>query len=551
MTPSRGSRRRGNIEPRGGGYRVRVYAGFNPITKKHIYLRESIPPGPHARREAERALTRLQAQLDDNRAPRMSASLNQLLDRYFEVGCTNIAPRTRSEYMAKAAKHIRPFLGDMPIGKVDVYVLESLYTDLRQCREHCHRRRAVDHRTSRPHECDEHGAAGPCRPFDPDCRACRRMCKPHQCKPFADSGIRAVHFILRAAFGAAIRWGWTGTNPVTEAKKPPMPSSDPRPPTSAEAARLVNEAWRRDVDWGVFVWTAMTLGARRGELCALRWDDIDLDNRVVEIRRAISLDGDGHWYNKDTKTHQHRRVVLDQETTILLAAHRARCEANASDMESTLPRSSYVFSRAPDQGTFLVPDTVTQRYDRMAARLGIKTTFHKLRHYSATELLNGGMDVRAVAGRLGHGSGGAMTLRAYAAWLAEADQRAAPLLAGRMPALPADLDLADDRTPAQQYVDSPTADWRPPGPYAEIARDLRGAITCGVLRPGDELPTMKDVAERYGVAPSTAHQAFALLKEAGYVEASRGRRAVVRGHSTDRTKVGSADSAVDVTGGEN
>jgi site-specific recombinase XerD len=77
---------------------------------------------------------------------------------------------------------------------------------------------------------------------------------------------------------------------------------------------------------------------------------------------------------------------------------------------------------------------VTQRYGRLVARLGIKSHLHALRHYSATELIAAGVDVRTVAGRLGHGGGGATTLRVYAAWLSEADQRAAGVLAGRMPA---------------------------------------------------------------------------------------------------------------------
>jgi integrase len=53
----------------------------------------------------------------------------------------------------------------------------------------------------------------------------------------------------------------------------------------------------------------------------------------------------------------------------------------------------------------------------MAADLGIDTHLHALRHYSATELLAGGVDLRTVAGRLGHGGGGATTLKVYAAWV--------------------------------------------------------------------------------------------------------------------------------------
>lgn len=79
------------------------------------------------------------------------------------------------------------------------------------------------------------------------------------------------------------------------------------------------------------------------------------------------------------------------------------------------------------------PDAVSSRYKKMAIRLGIKTHIHALRHFSATELLTAGVDLRTVAGRLGHGGGGATTLRVYAAWVAAADQKAAEILGGRMP----------------------------------------------------------------------------------------------------------------------
>jgi site-specific recombinase XerD len=70
----------------------------------------------------------------------------------------------------------------------------------------------------------------------------------------------------------------------------------------------------------------------------------------------------------------------------------------------------------------------------MVGKLGISTHLHAIRHYSATELLASGVDLRTVAGRLGHSSGGATTLKVYAAWVARADQQASELLAARLPA---------------------------------------------------------------------------------------------------------------------
>ncbi|MET8251863.1 tyrosine-type recombinase/integrase [Micromonospora sp. NPDC005197] len=136
------------------------------------------------------------------------------------------------------------------------------------------------------------------------------------------------------------------------------------------------------------------------------------------------------------RTHQQRRVALDAETVEVLRDQLARCEERASAIAMSLSRDRYVFSPDSDGGTPLVPDTATLRFSRMAFRLGITTNLHALRHYSATGLIAAGVDVRTVAGRLGHGGGGATTLRVYAAWLSESDQRAAASLMARMPERP-------------------------------------------------------------------------------------------------------------------
>ena len=81
----------------------------------------------------------------------------------------------------------------------------------------------------------------------------------------------------------------------------------------------------------------------------------------------------------------------------------------------------------------------------MCARLGWDMHIHQLRHYSATELIAAGVDVRTVAGRLGHGGGGTTTLKVYSACVAEADQRAAGALVRHLPPLPAHLTVVDGR----------------------------------------------------------------------------------------------------------
>jgi integrase len=175
----------------------------------------------------------------------------------------------------------------------------------------------------------------------------------------------------------------------------------------------------------------MATGARRGELCALRWRHVDTTRRTLVIRASIAQAGREVW-EKDTKLHQRRHIALDPVTTAILAAYRDERQRRAALVGVALTEDGFVFSPRIDARTCRSPQGLTCQYHRLVARLGITTTLHKLRHYSATELIRAGVDVRTVAGRLGHADGGT-TLAYYAAWVREADQRASRILMRHLP----------------------------------------------------------------------------------------------------------------------
>jgi integrase len=275
----------------------------------------------------------------------------------------------------------------------------------------------------------------------------------------------------------------------------------------------------------------MVTGFRRGELCAIRWHHLDLGAGVLALERSIGQRS-GRTWEKDTKTHQHRRIALDPETLSLLGEHRHRCEERAAALGLALTDDAFVFSLAVDGSVHLKPDSVSQRYARLARRLGISTTIHKLRHYSATELISAGVDVRTVAGRLGHGGGGTTTLKVYAAWVSESDQRAATSLFARLPARP---DADADSAPPRVCV----------SPYERVAAELRARIASGELPVGSELPTHKQLAQQHSISVGTAHRVTALLSSEGLVEVSRGRRAtVIRQPPADAEETLHADGVV-------
>jgi integrase len=249
-----------------------------------------------------------------------------------------------------------------------------------------------------------------------------------------------------------------------------------------------------------------------------------LDRGTIHVRTSIAQDN-GRTWEKDTKTHQQRKITLDPPTLDFLKLFRARKEALAATLDLRLPDDARIFSRDADGATWPLPDSVSQRYERMCRRLGydfnikeIGTTRNSV--LLGHELIAAGVDLRTVAGRLGHSGGGVTTFRVYSAFRPEADARAATALSPRLPLLPGvNLTNADATQPGEPP--------EPTGPYRRIAADLRGAINCEALSPGDPIPTLKALAAKYGVAVGTAHRAVALLASTGHVEVHTGCRTLV------------------------
>lgn len=401
------------IRQRGGRYQVRIFGGHDPVTGKQVMLTGSA--------EDEAAAIKLRdkfrRQVADATAARTSVTLGYLLDQW--LADHQVEETTRTSYQVAVEKFIKPAVGDTSLtrlGQLGARPFEQLYAELRVCRRRCKGRRFVEHRTHRQHECDQ-------------------RCLQHVCKPLSVSSVREVHAVLSGAFSAAMRWGWITVNPLEAVKRPRQQNPQPDPPSAEEAARIVSAAWEQDAAWGTFVWLTFITGARRGEMLGLAWEHVDLSAELLTIRRNLVRQG-GKTIIKDTKTHQMRIVSLDQDTIEILSAHKKRVDQQCTAIKKPLTDDAFVFSYAPDHRRPCDPDGVTHRYSRMTAGLGLDTHLHALRHYSATELIAAGVDVRTIAGRLGHGGGGATTLRVYAAWLAAADKTAASLLASRLPKPP-------------------------------------------------------------------------------------------------------------------
>ena len=137
------------------------------------------------------------------------------------------------------------------------------------------------------------------------------------------SSVQKIHYIppgsVRAGGAVALSRDQSG-----RAGRGPSPSaSNPDPPTPQEAAALLDDAWR-DPEWGLLLWLTMVTGCRRGELCSLRWQHLDLERATLWLRRSTSQPTRAAMFEKATKTEKERRIALDPRTVELLVEHRDR-----------------------------------------------------------------------------------------------------------------------------------------------------------------------------------------------------------------------------------
>ncbi|MEZ5142198.1 MAG: site-specific integrase [Acidimicrobiales bacterium] len=214
------------------------------------------------------------------------------------------------------------------------------------------------------------------------------------------STVRGYYSLIRAAGNKAVDWGWTVSRPWSRAKPPPAEDRRPSPP-AAEAVRELLAA--ADPQMRVFVRLAATVGSRRGELCALRWNQVDWESGTVRINDAVVVaKGAGVVHRGATKTTEVPVVALGPATQNLLREWRGRREAVAAELGNTFDESSYVFSDDPLGRTPWRPDSTSRKFRRLCAKVGLTgVRLHDLRHFVGTE----GVDrsnIKVVQQRLGH-----------------------------------------------------------------------------------------------------------------------------------------------------
>jgi integrase len=409
-----------------GSFRVKVYAGTDPVTGKQRLLRQTCPDEA----SAHVALGRLLVEADGGRFPDRHATVGQALGKYLEVADLEVS--TREAHEGYIRRTIGPVLGEVKIRQLGADSLDALYTALKKCSRLCGRLPRTEHHAAGEHACDQR--CGPLldhRTTRP--HMCDARCRPHACRPMKPATILRIHSIISSALDLAVRYEWAERNVAKNARPPHPRKRELDPPTPELAARLLNIVWAEDEEFGLYLWTAITTGARRGEVSALRENRFDFARQQVRVT-ANYIVKQGNRIEKAPKDGEGRVLSLDLLTCELLRERFQRRRAEARALGVEVPEDAFAFSPDPAGRAPWNPDTMTHRYRRYARRVGIISSLKELRHYSATQLLAAGTDLNTVAGRLGHAEG-STTLKFYAQFTRPADQAAAIVIPSQLDGL--------------------------------------------------------------------------------------------------------------------
>src|SRR5580658_1951358 len=213
--------------------------------------------------------------------------------------------------------------------------------------------------------------------------------------------VRNIAGLVSSAFVRAIKWGLATINPVTHSDLPKVRKRIGMALLPSEQDRLTQCATG---PWclSVFLDVAAASGARRGEVLALRWSD--LQGMIILIDRSLCQTNDGLIF-KSTKTEEPRKVELPPSTVASLEAHRLRQDEFRSQFGPDYRSDLDLIFANPD-GSLLMPNSISATVSRLCRRLGLPkgASLHVLRHSHASLLLADGVDLATVSARLGHSS---------------------------------------------------------------------------------------------------------------------------------------------------
>lgn len=332
-----------------GRYEVSVDDGFDEKTGKRRRKWMSVPG---TKKEAEKAERELLSQRDRGIALVPTGVLfGEYLERWLtEYAESNVAPSTFCRYQIVVRKHLVPHLGHLRLDQIQPIHVQTIH------------------------------------------RVCRA-------EGLAQSTVRQHHRVLSKALKLAVQWRLIQSNPAASISAPRVPRHEMHVLDGAETKALLQFALGDPMY--PFAYLAIQTGSRNGELCGLRWSDIDWSGGRLSIRRTAQRPPGQGLQMRPTKTHRSSRSVsLSPDSLAFLK--ELLPETEPASEQPAGPNLGYVLPQPT--GAPYEPGQVTKGFRRLKKKAGLPDgfRFHDLRHTAATLLMSAGVHPKVVSERMGH-----------------------------------------------------------------------------------------------------------------------------------------------------
>ena len=207
----------------------------------------------------------------------------------------------------------------------------------------------------------------------------------------SDSMVRKIHMMLHEAMEVAVRERYIVRNPTDNTTIPKKTTTEKQVLDDSQLNRFL-EAIQYEPYWHDFFYVEVMTGLRRGEICGIKWSDIDFNEGTLCIKRSVSTKEGGGVSIGETKTDAGVRTIIMPPSVATLLWKKRSDAIN-----------EWVFPHYTNPSDPLHPSSAYKKLKTLLKKLELPLLrFHDLRHTFATQATDGGVDPKTLAGILGH-----------------------------------------------------------------------------------------------------------------------------------------------------
>lgn len=229
---------------------------------------------------------------------------------------------------------------------------------------------------------------------------------------------------FKSMLEVAVDWKLIKENPAKDIKNLKEEHKEVEVYTNDEVMTLFEALDHDKPHYRILFKLAVTTGMRKGELLALKWDNVDLEEGTIHVKETVSHLNKQFIFKEPKTKNSVRTISLPQFMIDELKQYHLHCKKTRFKM-GELYKNPHNLLFHTINGNPITSSNISQKWKALTEQAGLKyIKFHALRHTSATILINQGLPAKIISSRLGHANV-MTTLNIYAHALREADETAA------------------------------------------------------------------------------------------------------------------------------